>query len=300
MKKIKIIPILLIVFMTSFGKAQKVNHDDVILPSVMIIPRVNEGQDIRKMVDLSPDVRVGMAAVNDAFTNYGFDTKDFESAFKKLMREMEVNPCDQCGMVELLFNSAAADVLVEVDFQYVPSAAGNKVRLIVEANHYSTALSVASEICESNMMYVEDRGALAQAALKKTKFRDAAGTRFSCADEFMKELIRFQKKLCIKGAVADLQFKIGSDSEYTMDSRVEYADDERLKYVLEDWLEENAFKGGYKIANQTDYQMMVEEYRYPCTMRDSKIERQLDRFFDDLEMEVSFKRDRGALYVTIE
>ena len=300
MKKAIFIHCLLALCICLPTMAQKVAHDDVILPSVMIIPRVKEGQDIRTLVDISPSIRVGMAAVNDAFTNYGFDTKDFESAFKKLMREMEVNPCDQCGMVELLFNSAAADVLVEVDLQYVPSAAGNKARLIVEANHYSTALSVASEICESNMFYTEDIGALTQSALKKTKFTDAAGTRFSCADEFMKELIRFQKKLCIKGAVAELQFKIGSDSEYTMDSRIEYADDERLKYVLEDWMEENAFKGGYKIANQTDYQMMVEEYRYPCDMRDSKIERQLDRFFDDLGMEVSFKRDRGALYVTIE
>jgi hypothetical protein len=300
MKNINYIVCFLALLMSLPVMAQKVEHDNVILPSVMIIPRVKEGQDIRTLVDLSPSIRVGMAAVNDAFTNYGFDTKDFESAFKKLMREMEVNPCDQCGMVELLFNSAAADVLVEVDLQYITSAAGNKARLIVEANHYSTALSVASEICESNMFYTEDIGALTQSALKKTKFTDAAGNRFSCADEFMKELIRFQKKLCIKGAVADLQFKIGSDSEYTMDSRIEYADDERLKYVLEDWMEENAFKGGYKIANQTDFQMMVEEYRYPCDMRDSKIERQLDRFFNDLEMEVSFKRDRGALYVTIE
>lgn len=291
---------LLTALMAMPGIAQKVEHDDVILPSVMIVPRVKEGQDIRTLVDLSPDIRVGMAAVNDAFTDYGFQTKDFESAFKKLMREMEVNPCDQCGMVELLFNSAAADVLVEVDLQYVNSGAGNKVRLIVEANHYSSALSVASEICESNMFYTRDTGALAQSALKKTKFTDNNGTRFSCADEFMKEIIRFIKNSCIKGAVADLQFKIGNDSEYTMDSRLEYADDEKLKYVLEDWMEDTAFKGGYKIANQTDYQMMVEEYRYPCDMRDSKIERQLDRFFDDLGMEVSFKRDRGALYVTIE
>lgn len=278
---------------------QNIAHDDVILPSVMIIPRVKEGQDIRTLVDYSDDIRVAMAAVNDAFTNYGFQTKDFESAFKKLMREMEVNPCDQCGMVELLFNSAAADVLVEVDLQRVFSSAGNKVRLIVEANHYSTALSVASEICESNMFYTNDIGALTQSALKMTKFTDANGTRFSCSDEFMKEIIRFIKRSCQQGSVADIQFKIGSDSEYTMDSRIEYADDERLKYVLEDWMERTAMNGDYKIANQTDYQMMVEAYHYPCTMRDSKIERKLDRFFDDLGMDVSFTRDRGALYITI-
>ena len=84
-----------------------------------------------------------------------------------------------------------------------------------------------------------------------------------------------------------------------MDAKVLNMDNTRLGFVIEDWLEETALYGVYKIDNATDYQLMVDDYRYECTSTTRKVQRKLTRFFDKIEIQVQINNNQNVLYVTI-
>ena len=88
-----------------------------------------------------------------------------------------------------------------------------------------------------------------------------------------------------KGKTVKMEFSLSEDAGITMDDDVP-SKGEKLKYVIEDWLEETAYKNYYVITFVTATKLMVEDYRYPvrdprnCSnMTARKIERKLDRFF---------------------
>ncbi len=279
--------------------ANNAQNDKITLPSIMIIPGLNQYQNLDDLDKLPFNLKVGMATVNDAFKNYGFDTKDFEAAYDKVRADLQINPCDQCELTELLFNSSAADVIVELDLEYIETEHGNKVTVIVKANHFSTATSLASEVCESNYFRTTDVSALTKSAINQINNEDEKGNELSYIDHFMLEIIDYLERCMVDGARAEMQFIIGEGSNLTMDSKISQAGDQRLKYVIEDWIEANSKNGRYSISNQTINQLMVDEFRYECDSKPSRVERKLVRFFDGLDMKIEIKRNRASIYIKI-
>tara|TARA_R110000764_G_scaffold26019_1_gene62059 strand:- start:12633 stop:13520 length:888 start_codon:yes stop_codon:yes gene_type:complete len=278
-------------------RAQEPN-ERLVLPSIMIAPGEKAYKNI---IDnkIPFNLKAGMATVNDAFKNFGFDTKDFEAAFNKLMRDGKLDECSQCSLTEMLFEDAVADVLVELEFEYVETAHGNKVTVIVEAIHFSSATSWASEVCESNYFNTTDITALTKSAINQMAYEDEEGNDVSYIEHFMQEIVDYLEKCSEYGAIADIRFTISGDSDCNMDCKLPQASNTRLKYVLEDWIEETSKDGYYKIKSQSENQLIVEEYRYECNSRTSKIERQLSRFLDELELDFKVKTSRATLYVEL-
>lgn len=276
----------------------KKSNERLVLPSIMIMPGEKAYKNI---VDnkIPFNLKAGMASVNDAFKNFGFDTRDFEAAFNKLMRDGKLDDCSQCDLTEMLFEDAVADVLVELELEYIETAHGNKVTVIVEAIHFSSATSWASEVCESNYFNTPDVTALTKSAINQIAYEDKEGNDISYIEHFMLEIVDYLEKCSENGAIADIRFTISEDSDCNMDCKLPQAENTRLKYVLEDWIEETSKDGYYKIKSQSENQLIVEEYRYDCSSRTSKIERKLSRFLDELELDFKVKTSRATLYVEL-
>lgn len=272
------------------------NH--IVLPSIMIMPGKKAFKNISKN-EIPFNLKAGMATVNDAFKNFGFDTKDFEGAYNKLLRDGKLDNCNQCDLTELLFEDAVADLLVELEFEYVETPNGNKVTVIVEAIHFSSATSWASEVCESNYFYEGDVTALTKAAINQIAYEDDKENDISYIEHFMLEIVDYLEKCSENGAIADIRFTVDEDVGCNMDCKLPQADNTRLKYVLEDWIEKTAMNGDYKIKSQSENQLIVEEYRYECSSRTSKIERKLSRFLDELGIDFKVKTSRATLYVEL-
>lgn len=295
----KLITIIL-AFLVSIGgvSSQTPGNDKLILPSIMILPGKKAFKNISSN-EIPFNIKAGMATVNDAFKNFGFDTKDFEAAYNKLIRDGKLDDCDQCDLTEMLFDDAAADVLVELESEFVQTPNGNKVTVIVEAYHFSSATSWGSEVCESNYFRGAPVTDLTKSAINMYAYQDEEGEDLSYIDHFMFEIVDYLERCKEYGAIADMRFTIDADAECDMDCQLPQADNTRLKYVIEDWLEETAKDGYYKIKSTSKNQLIVEEYRYDCDSRPSRIERKLTRFFDELGLEFEVKTGRSTLYVTI-
>ena len=115
----------------------------------------------------------------------------------------------------------------------------------------------------------------------------------------MHEIVDYLERCMEDGAIADIRFTVNEDSDCNMDCKLPQADNTRLKYVLEDWVEETSKNGYYKLKSDSENQLIVEEYRYECNSRPSKVARQLSRFLDELELEFKMKTSRNSIYVEL-
>lgn len=291
----KIVFLILLIGFVWKSSAQNEGVDRTILPSIMILPGKSEYKDVRN-IEIPFNLKVGMATVNDAMKNFGFDTKDFEASYAKLRRDGKLDDCDTCDIKDLFFQEATADVLVELEFEYIKTPDGNKVTVIVEAFHFSTSTSWASEVCESNYFRTPDISALTKSAINMINYEDDDGNELSYIDNFMLEIVNYLDNCMVSGAIADIRFTMDSGSGCDMNCKV---NDKRLKYLLEDWVEKTAKDGEYKIQSESDNQLIVDEYRYDCDKLPSRIGRKLSRFLDELNIEFNLTRSRSTLYVTL-
>lgn len=274
--------------------SQGTTRDKEVLPSIMVIPRANEKEDIRTFLDNNPILRIGIASVKDGFDQYGYVTKDFEGLFKRIITDSKVQGISKKAFRDLLLKNITTDVVIELDLMYVESNTGNLVRIILEANEVSSANSLSTKTCESNMFYTKDVGRLTISAMNQDY-----GNESTCFDSFMKEILLKWNKQYEDGKTATIDFSFGENSKLTMGSKIASKDNERLKFVIEDWLTETAYENYVKIDRVTESNLYVEAYRYSYMETSRNIERHLYRLFDTLKIDIKISNKGESLYVKI-
>ncbi len=277
---------------------------NTIQPSIMVLPRTIHGEDLRTIMDEQPEVRVAISRVKQAFDDRGYTTMDFETTLRARMRDEVVTKETQTEFKNRIFRNIPSDIVVEIDViisEIVVNGKSNyKATLILEANVTDNGYSMASVPIEGNMYYTPDRILLIGSALKKKNDNNEL-----LLDEFLRKMNEKWAEIREKGKTVKMEFSFSQGTDMTMDDDVQ-SQSEKLKYVIEDWLEETSYKNYYVVTSVTGTKLMVEDYRYPvrdpknCTnMTARKIERQLDRFFDKIDLPVKFNNSRGTLYITI-
>lgn len=265
-----------------------------IQPSIMVIPRAAEGEDIRTIIDSRPEIRVAISSVKQGFDTRGYTTKDFETLLKALLRDEATTADNKSEFRNRIFQNAGTDIIVEVDFMLNKSSSGNSVRIVLEGNQTDSGNSLSSKICESNKFYTEDIGKLSNLSIK------------SCIEGFLETMNEKFLGMVENGKQIKIDIGFDPDSQWSMNSSVPTKDD-KLKYVLEDWLYDAAYKNYAQITTVTDTKMIVEEFRYP--LRDPKtnrnstprtVEKTIDRFFGRLGIPVQIDNRNSTLYVTIK
>lgn len=269
-------------------------QNNEVLPSIMVVPRVKADQDLRKLVDESPTIRIGMASIKNGFDQFGYTTKDFETVLKRAMTDPKVWEYSRDDFKKKLFRTISTDIIVEIDIVYIKSNAGNSVRAILEANEISTANSLASITCESNMFYTNDIASLTLSAMNQSE-----SDKNSCFDNFMKEIILKWNKQYEEGKIVVIDFSFDKNSKLTMDSKLTLKDNERLKFLIEDWLNNTSYNNYVKISQVTESNIYVEEYKYTYTQTARTVERNLYRFFDKLKIDVKIVNNGDSIYVKI-
>ena len=291
----KIILLLVFGIKSLIGYSQGSFHKEIDLPSILILPAKTEYKDIMN-IDMPFNLKVGMATVNDAMKNFGFDTKDFKASYEKLKRDGKLDGCNACDLKELFFQEATADVMVELDFEYIETPDGNKVTVIVTAYHFSTSTSWASEVCESNRFYDAHVSELTKSAINMYNYQDEKGNDISYIENFMYEIMDYLGKCVEDGAIADIRITMDSDAGCDFNCKIE---DKRLKYVLEDWVESFSYNNIYNLQSETDNQMIFDEVRYDCGKQPTIVGRKLTRFLDELGIEFNLSQSRSTVYVTL-
>ena len=221
---------LLGLFISSVVMAQV----NTVQPSIMVIPFVPEGADIRKALDVSNEKRQVIAQISGAFADKGFSTKDFYANFKSVTQNAAFEDGVQTDLKSLIIQSSGADIFVEADISINRQQDGNSVRVVIKACEASTAKVLASKIGDSGRFYTTDFGKLGAKAVEKAM------------DGFLTTMQQSFNDMIANGRSIVVNITFSEMSDY--DTTTEVGEDGfELRDLLELWMEENAYKNYYHI-----------------------------------------------------
>lgn len=266
---------------------------NTVQPSIMVIPFVPEGVDIRKALDVSQEKRQVIAEISGAFADKGFATKDFYANFKSVSQNAAFEEGVKTDLKSQIIQNSGADIFVEADININKSSDGNSVRVVLKACEASTAKVLASKIGDSGKFYTSDYGKLGAKAVEKAM------------EGFLTTMQQSFNDMIENGRSIVVNITFDEMSDY--DTATEVGEDGfELRDVLELWMEENAYKNYYHIQGTTDKKMIFDEVRIPLkdpkTGRNynvNKFSMSLAMFFKQYGMQVERNLNGGTLYITV-
>ena len=266
---------------------------NTVQPSIMVIPFVPEGVDIRKALDVSQEKRQVIAEISGAFADKGFATKDFYANFKSVSQNAAFEEGVKTDLKSQIIQNSGADIFVEADININKSSEGNSVRVVLKACEASTAKVLASKIGDSGKFYTSDYGKLGAKAVQKAM------------EGFLTTMQQSFNDMIENGRSIVVNITFDEMSDY--DTATEVGEDGfELRDVLELWMEENAYKNYYHIQGTTDKKMIFDEVRIPLkdpkTGRNynvNKFSMSLAMFFKQYGMQVERNLNGGTLYITV-
>lgn len=281
--------ILLGLFISSVVMAQV----NTVQPSIMVIPFVPEGADMRKALDVSDEKRQVIAQISGAFADKGFQTKDFYANFKAVTQNSAFEDGTKTDLKSQIIQSSGADIFVEADININKSGDGNSVRVVIKACEASTSKVLASKIGDSGKFYTTDYGKLGAKAVQKAM------------EGFLTTMQQSFNDMIANGRSIVVNVTFSEMSDY--DTTTELGEDGfELRDLLELWMEENAYKNYYHIQGTTDKKMVFDEVRIPLkdptTGRNyniNKFSMSLVSFFKKYGMQVDRNMNGGTLYITV-
>lgn len=267
---------------------------NTVQPSIMVIPFVPEGADIRKALDVSNEKRQVIAQISGAFADKGFATKDFYANFKSVSQNAAFEEGTKTDLKSQIIQNSGADIFVEADININKGNDGNSVRVVLKACESSTAKVLASKIGDSGKFYTTDYGKLGAKAVQKAM------------EGFLTTMQQSFNDMIENGRSIVVNITFDEMSDY--DTATEIGEDGfELRDVLELWMEENAYKNYYHIQGTTDKKMIFDEVRIPLkdpkTGRNynvNKFSMSLAMFFKQYGMQIERNLNGGTLYITVK
>lgn len=280
---------LLSLFFSSIVLAQV----NTVQPSIMVVPFVPEGADVRKSLDVSNDKRQVIAQISGAFADKGFATKDFYANFKSVSNNAAFEEDSQTDLKSQIIASSGADIFVEADISINRQNDGNSVRVVLKACEASTAKVLASKIGDSGRFYTTDIGKLGAKAVEKAM------------EGFLATMQQSFNDIVMNGRSIVVNVSFNEMSDYDTTSEVGDSGDE-LRDVLEEWMEKNSYKNYYHIQGTTSKKMIFDDVRIPLKDENgnnyniNKFSRSLANFFKGLGMSVDRDLNGGILYIKVK
>ena len=267
---------------------------NTVQPSIMVIPFVPEGADIRKALDVSNEKRQVIAQISGAFADKGFATKDFYANFKSVSQNAAFEEGTKTDLKSQIIQNSGADIFVEADININKGNDGNSVRVVLKACESSTAKVLASKIGDSGKFYTTDYGKLGAKAVQKAM------------EGFLTTMQQSFNDMVENGRSIVVNITFDEMSDY--DTATEIGEDGfELRDVLELWMEENAYKNYYHIQGTTDKKMIFFFFciplKDPKTGRNynvNKFSMSLAMFFKQHGMQIERNLNGGTLYITVK
>lgn len=280
---------LLSFLMSSFLFAQV----NTVQPSVMVIPFVPEGVDIRSTLDMSNAKRQVIAQISGAFADKGYPPKDFYATFKAVSQKAEFESGNQRNLKSQIIEASGADIFVEADVSVNGQSDGNSVRVVLKAYEASTAKVLASKIGDSGKFYTTDVGKLGAKAVEKAM------------DGFLTTMQQQFDDMIVNGKSIVLNIGFDEMSEFDTKSEVGNSGDE-LCDVIEDWIADNAYKNYYHVQGVTRTEMIFDEVRIPLKDASGRnystrtFLRGIKKLFRELGINIDDDTQGGTIYISIK
>ncbi len=225
--------------------------------SVMVMPRVAEGETPRKVWDSKPDDRIAVAKVKEFFQGRGFQTVDFETKLKSA-EENKVLTLENSSDHRLeIMRYSGAEIVVEVDMTWQEENGLNHATIVLKASEAGSGLDMGTTTEGSNLNKSADKAYHAMGAVENQ------------ADKFLNQMQANFTRLDTEGRPLTVNVTFSQGSTYNADSEVAAKDDDPLSDVIIDWMRDNAFKHSIQNPNSGPAGIDFPEVRVPLRNMDT-------------------------------
>jgi hypothetical protein len=264
-----------------------------IQPSIMVIPFVREGQQMRTVLESDINLRVAIAKVKEGFDNRGFSTVDFRAKLQQLSNEKVIELENRNSLKQEVIELSGADIYVETEAKVNRSTeSGNSVTVIVTAFDAFSGISLANKVSTSPKFFTENFERLTEKACE------------GLIEDFLNSLQAKFDEIVKNGRIATLSITFAESATADMDTELGEPKT-MLSDLLETWLEKNTFKGYFHVQGVTATKMIVDEMRLPFrdesgrNYRVSKFAAELRNYLKTLGLESSRDLQGNKIFITI-
>ena len=225
--------------------------NDVVLPTVIVVPYKRDGESYSKILQSDYDRRIAVSSVQNGFEQKNITTVDLQGKLDAVNRRSayEQNASVAGSNDKQLLLTSGADVYVTVDINKDIKPEGSRVALILKAYETASGSILASKTAAPVRRFQSN----AIDVLCKYAVDD-------CIEAFMEDIVKNFRPA--GGTRVVLQFAIAGTSPLTMNSpagRQGYS----LSNVLRQLVRKNAYQGKYHLQGVVDESIIFDYVTIP-------------------------------------
>lgn len=236
-------------FSISFASGQDQPKVRKIQPTIMVIPFAKQGQSLRQVLENNELARVATTKVKEGFDTKGVSTIDLRAKLKQVNNTNVINEGAAQDLKSQVVQLSGADIYVEVEANANYASSGNSVSVIMTAYDAFSGESLANKVSNSPSFYTKNFEKLVSKAVDKD------------IEEFLNVIQSKFDLIVAEGRSVVFDISIEDLADYDFDREME--GDLFLSEVIEEWMEENAYKGYYHIQGTSGYKMIFDIVKVP-------------------------------------
>ena len=226
-----------------------------IQPKIMVVPRVSDGEDMKKMYDTSETMQIAIAKLNEAFQKRGANLRSFDQVLKQVTQNSMMNKVsgNEQDYKTMVLAQSGADIYVETKLIKVHHASrnANSVTVIMEAYQTGTSNSLASKTVSSPMFQTSDIGQLAMQAID------------TASESFLALMQQRFNEIVENGQSIYVEFTIAPNAKIDFDTEMPEPKGALLSEVINTWFEKNAYKGVFNNQGVVSNKLIMSDVRIP-------------------------------------
>ena len=265
---------------------------NTVQPTIMVVPYVKEGEDIRNILESDPNKRISISSVKQGFDRRGFTTIDFEAKLKAVTKNALMQGEDQTSIKQQIIELSGADIYVEVDYILTKGSAGTMVEIILQGFDAFSGQSLSNQTGRSRLFRTENIGILSEQATE------------SCIEPFLDVMQQKFTQIVENGRTITIRITLSQNAEISMSERVG-SDNIPLKFAILKWLKQKSHKGYYHVQGTSDTYMFVDDFRIPLKSDNGEnyqidsFELDVFTFFEELQLSASTTVSGTSMLVTL-
>lgn len=263
-------------------------------PKIMVVPYVKNGQDIRTVMDEDFNTRIAVTKIKEAFDTRGFVTIDFTAKLKSSVQNTAFTSENQNDFKTSLLENSGADIYVQTELNIDKSNNGSNATIILTGFEVATGNSLSNKVASSGRFVTEDIGKLVEKAFLTTQ------------EDFMNVLSERFNEIVENGRSIIIEFNFAQGSALNLDSTVG-PDNKALSDIIEDWIDQNAYKHNYNLQGMTESKAIYDDVRIPVldpkngrNYTPNKFGQEIVNFLKTFNLKTSRNAVRQNLFITFQ
>jgi len=223
-------------------------------PKIMVIPKIKEGEDLKKMYDSSQNIRVAIAKIEEVFLGKEANLVSFDAKLKQVEQNRRINSTsgNQEDSKSMVLQMSGADVYVEAEVNVVRHSQfnANSVSVILNAYQNGTSNLLGVKEGRSRINATEDIGLLTSLAMD------------TISVGFLNLMQIKWDDIYKNGQSIYVQFTLGSNVRYDFESELGHPA-KMLSELIDDWFQQHTVNGVFNNQGVVGNMMIISDARTP-------------------------------------